>query len=475
MAALAQVPDHRLLVRPGGGMGGQGLAHRLMGGDGRLLARPAGGAGDQPLLDREQLGGGPAALLQGPVGDHADRPLGQEPVRQLLQLGPSGAGQAGAEGDQDVGAGEGGRVLGQPVRAGQPIEQPTGHRFGHRPVLVAVGCPAGHLPDQGVRVVSALGRLGPPAVVQGVRGLVLLGLAGGLDGPLDQPRCPLPPVRGQPVELGVDLAGALGEAADQLLGHALELPVAVGVRRRPLHPECPDELALVGGPVDGVRGQPMPVQVPAVQGRPASVRPLDAVGDDQMGVQQRVALSGRPVVEPDRQQPLSGHVLDTAMAAAGPQVLVQVADRLGQPGVMGGQHRPAGGRVAEAVEDRDALGRPQHHVEGRARRCGRGGGRAARQWWGRGPRTWPGTRPPMLRPPAPGCWRRRRTTGLGTHRGRTDTARGRWPARGCSRPPGPPRAWRCRPPPRRFPPRLRWRERTHPWCIALLGKDCGLE
>jgi hypothetical protein len=57
------------------------------------------------------------------------------------------------------------------------------------------------------------------------------------------------------------------------------------------------------------------------------------------------------VVEPDCQQPLSGHVLDTAMAAAGAQVLVQVGDRLGQPGVMGRQHRPSGGWVAQAVED----------------------------------------------------------------------------------------------------------------------------
>ena len=279
---------------------------------------------------------------------------------------------------------------------------------GHRPVLDAVGCPAGHLPDQGVRVHAPLGRLGPPAAIQGVRCLVLLGLAGGLDGPLDQPRRPLPTVRGQPVQLGVDLAGALGEPADQRLGHPLELAVAVGVRRRPLHPERPDELALVGGPVDGVRGQPMPVQIAAVQGRPASVRPLDPVGDDQMGVQQRIALPGRPVVEPDRQQPLSGHMLDTTMAAAGPQVLVQVADRLGQPGVMGGQHRPAGGRVTQAVEDRHALGRPQDHVKGRARRCGHGGGPAAPRSSGRGPRTWPGTRPrdaspcsPRLLAPAP--------------------------------------------------------------------------
>jgi hypothetical protein len=77
--------------------------------------------------------------------------------------------------------------------------------------------------------------------------------------------------------------------------------------------------------------------------------------------------------------------------------------------------------------------------QSRAPRRGRAGGPAARRWWGHGPRTWPGTRPPMLRPPALGCRRRRRTTGPGTRRGRTDTAGGRWPARGCSRPPGPPR------------------------------------
>src|SRR5215211_7526151 len=34
---------------------------------------------------------------------------------------------------------------------------------------------------------------------------------------------------------------------------------------------------------------------------------------------------------------------------------------------MGLEHRPAGRRVTEAVEDRHALGRPQHDVEGRHR------------------------------------------------------------------------------------------------------------
>ena len=139
------------------------------------------------------------------------------------------------------------------------------------------------------------------------------------------------------------------------------------VGRRPLHAQRPDELALVGGPVDGVRSQPMPIQVPAVHGRPASVRPLHPVGDNQMSVQQRIALPRCPVVKADRQQPLSGHMLDTAMAAAGPQMVVQVADRLGQPGVMGGQHGSSGGWVTEAVEGGHALGRPQDHVE-----CGDG-------------------------------------------------------------------------------------------------------
>jgi hypothetical protein len=111
-----------------------------MGHHGRLLTRAAGRGGDQPLFDREELGGGPAALLQRPVGDHPDRPLGQEPVRQLLELRAGGPGQAGAEGDQDIKTGEGGRGCGQPLRAGQPIEQPTDSFSGH--LRVAVACPA---------------------------------------------------------------------------------------------------------------------------------------------------------------------------------------------------------------------------------------------------------------------------------------------------------------------------------------------
>ena len=147
-------------------------------------------------------------------------------------------------------------------------------------------------------------------------------------------------------------------------------------------------------------------------------------------------------------------MLDTTVAAAGPQMLVKVTDRLSQAGVVGGQDRPAGGRITQAVEDRDTLGRPQDHVEaghggaamGTAQQLPVVGSRPSNMAW---------TPAPMLRPPARGCWRRRHTSGPGTRRARTDTARGRWPAPGCNRPPAPPSAWRCRPPPRRSLPRLR--------------------
>jgi hypothetical protein len=46
-------------------------------------------------------------------------------------------------------------------------------------------------------------------------------------------------------------------------------------------------------------------------------------------------------------------------------VLVQVGDRLADTSMVGGQHRPPGGRITQPVEDRDALGWPQHHVERR--------------------------------------------------------------------------------------------------------------
>jgi hypothetical protein len=80
-----------------------------------------------------------------------------------------------------------------------------------------------------------------------------------------------------------------------------------------------------------------------------AVRTLDPIGHHQVGVQQRVSLPAGAVVEPDRQQPLAGHVLDAAVATPSAKVSVQVGDRLADTGMVGVQHRLAGSRVAQAV------------------------------------------------------------------------------------------------------------------------------
>ena len=68
-----------------------------------------------------------------------------------------------------------------------------------------------------------------------------------------------------------------------------------------------------------------------------------------MGMRQRIAFSGRPVVEPHGQHALSGHMLDTTVSTVGSQLLVQVGDRLSQPDMVRLEHRPAGGRVTQAT------------------------------------------------------------------------------------------------------------------------------
>ena len=128
-------------------MGVQGITHRLVGDHGQLLARPASGVGDQSLLDRQEVWGGPAALLQGPVSDHTDRPLGQEPIRQLLELGPSGAGKTAAQGDQDLRAakvdafavnpsGPASRSNSRPTTSADTVQ--SWSRLGVRPVTVLI-------------------------------------------------------------------------------------------------------------------------------------------------------------------------------------------------------------------------------------------------------------------------------------------------------------------------------------------------
>ena len=173
----------------------------------------------------------------GPVGDHADRPLGQEPVRQPLQLGPASAGQTSAEGDQDVGAGEGGRLGGQPLRAGQPVEQPTGHPADT--VRSWTRSLSGRSPPEpGCPGPPLLGHLGPPPSIQGVRASCSLGLRVAWTAHLtsrgvrSRPSRPADRIQSiWPVRLEKPRTSASGSP---------ELAVAVGVRGSPLHPECPE-------------------------------------------------------------------------------------------------------------------------------------------------------------------------------------------------------------------------------------------
>jgi hypothetical protein len=122
LTALADIADHRLLISSGGRMRSQRVAYRLMRSHGRLLVGPAGGAGDQPLLDGEEVGvdqrrssrarsattlTARSARNRSANSSGSVRPMPTRPA-------PKAKRTSGRE--------ERGRVLGQPVRAGQPID-----------------------------------------------------------------------------------------------------------------------------------------------------------------------------------------------------------------------------------------------------------------------------------------------------------------------------------------------------------------
>ncbi len=268
-------------------------------------------AGDQVLLDVQQLQGGPAPLPPGAVGDHADRPLLEEPVRQPFQRAAVGADQLVAEGGDHFGTREGGGLRGQPLRAGEPIEYPSDRhlvrgRVGAQPVA-AGGCLAGclpaaakHLAQQLRDVHTVLGGLGAPPLRQRGGRLLPLGLPRGMDRPLDQLGRSHPPFGLQPLHLAVDRVRPLRERLEEVIRHAGQLAVAPPIRLTPGDPQRPGQGALVGAPVDRVRRQPMPVQVATIKRRPATIRTLHPVRHDHMGVQQGVPGAAGAVVEPDR-------------------------------------------------------------------------------------------------------------------------------------------------------------------------------
>jgi hypothetical protein len=329
-----------------------------------LVALPPDRGGDQPLFDPEQLRGGVAALLQRPLGHDTDRPLLKEPVGQRLELAAVGADELRTQRGDRVLPRERGCLRGQSLRAGELVERAADIRLGVRRGLVAIGRSSQHVAQQARDVGAVLASLGAPPLSQGGGRLVPLGLPGAVDRPLDQLRGAHPALALEPLDLQVDRVRPLGERPHQFLRDAGDLAVAVLVGLDPLDPQRPRQRALVGTPVDRIRRQPMPVQVATIQRGPATIRPLHPVRHDHVGVQQRVARPRRAVVEPDRDQLATSDMVVPAMAAAGADVRLEIAERLLGRLLVGVQHTGDLG-VAQAVQQRHALGRAEHHIEGR--------------------------------------------------------------------------------------------------------------
>jgi hypothetical protein len=165
----------------------------------------------------------------------------------------------------------------------------------------------------------------------------------------------------QPLHLQVNPVRSLGVQPDQVLGQALQLPVPVGVRCCPLDPERPGQLALVAGPIDGIGGQPMPIQVRpsnAVQ-RPSG--PWTPLATTRWG-----AAAGRPPGTSDgRTRPPAAPVRPRARVRRG-----HAASQCGCPGRRPPQPRRHGGPP-----------RPPGRWPGRPGRKG-----STRSWSAAGPR-----------------------------------------------------------------------------------------
>ena len=218
LAALAQVPDHRLLIARGGWAA---RASRTASWEATAVCSPVRPvARDQPLLDRQQVGVDQRRSSR----DRSATTLTARSAKNRSASSSSSVRPAPARPAPRATRTRGGRrwTRARSARPGRPADRTAGwppprtpsgpgRGWAVRPVTVADHRP-GRVRARPPRPAS--GRTGCP-------GSCCLQLAGRLDGHLDQPRRPLPTVRGQPVEFGVDLAGALGESPDQRLGHPL--------------------------------------------------------------------------------------------------------------------------------------------------------------------------------------------------------------------------------------------------------------
>jgi hypothetical protein len=154
-----------------------------------------------------------------------------------------------------------------------------------------------------------------------------------------------------------------GERLDHGAGDAIQVGVTSG-GRLPGDPEGPGQLVAERGLVQVAGGLGMPVQRAAVQGRPAPVRALGEVGDQDVGVQQRIPGPAHAMLVAGCQQTAASDSLAAGMPAARPRRRpLQVPQRLPDRGVMRGDDRPDDVGSAEGVQQTHALGRAEGQIE----------------------------------------------------------------------------------------------------------------
>src|SRR6266536_3161477 len=144
-AGLAHVAHHRLLVRPAGGVALQHLPHRRRAHDPAAVLVALDRGADQAPLEGEQLRRRVALHAEPLVARDRHGTLVKEPVGDLLELRHAllnrpGDGEPLGELVHYVGAGEGARLRGQPLRAGEGVQG--------RLDLFGTGGPAAAVPAQ---------------------------------------------------------------------------------------------------------------------------------------------------------------------------------------------------------------------------------------------------------------------------------------------------------------------------------------
>jgi hypothetical protein len=161
---------------------------------------------------------------------------------------------------------------------------------------------------------------------------VLLGLAGVERGHLRRGGAALPAL-GHAVE---DLAPPLREVLDDLPRDAVDVGDAV-LDRLPGQAQSLRELLPQHGLIEEAGGAGLPVEVAAIQRRPAPVRSSREVPRDDVRVQQRVAGARRAMGEGSGHEALASDLHDPAAPSAGAaRLALHVAHRLRDGRVVAG-------------------------------------------------------------------------------------------------------------------------------------------